>query len=263
MAVGNYDPIMEHNEPASPHQHQFFGNKGWLTNLDDPNAANYDDMAGQPTTCRVGSDTAGYWTPTLRYKVGTPKAGELIPVQQFTAYYRPFTGSGTQTGPGIAYPADTRLVSFAGHYNWNCGQYSGARSAPGSSIPDCTGLSGKPGNTLTAHIDFPSCWDGVAPEHASDAVGDTSDNVHYTYPVKKSCPAAFPVQTVQLRVTLQFAYVGPGNDVELSADGTLGVDDGQALHADFFNAWDQPAFEDFVRNCVNAGGTYTNQQCQP
>lgn len=266
VAVGRFDPIMHHDQrpTAEDHEHQFFGNKAWLKNLQNPNTARRSDLAGESTNCRVQADTAGYWTPTLRYKAGTPNAGQLVPAQQFSAYYRPFGGAGSPDfGPGIAYPRNTRLVSAPGSYNWTCGQNSGPRSAPVPSIPDCTGLSGKPGLTLTAHIDFPSCWDGVLPHHNPSEVGDTSDSSHYAYPVKKECPAKYPIKTVQLRETIQYPYVGHGDDLALDSDRLEGVSDGKSLHADFFNAWDQDGFEQYVAKCVNGDGTYSDSTCQP
>ena len=66
-----------------------------------------------------------------------------MPVQAFTAYYRPFEGVGARTRPGMAFPADTRLLGS--QYAWNCGDQSGALSTPVSSIPSCVGLPAGPG----------------------------------------------------------------------------------------------------------------------
>src|SRR5690349_13919580 len=106
VSVGSYDPIVNHNGQGASHEHQFFGNIAWRS-LANPNTANYSDLAGKATNCRVAADTAGYWIPTLRYKSG-PKAGQLVPAQQFTAYYRSFDHR--TFGAGRAFPADTRLV---------------------------------------------------------------------------------------------------------------------------------------------------------
>jgi hypothetical protein len=252
------DPIVHHNEPVGTgHEHQVFGNTAWV-DLANPNTASYNDLVGDSTSCNVGIDTAGYWIPTL-HNINT---GQLIPTKQFTAYYRPYTGvGGPDFGPAAAFPADTRLVGTV--YDWSCGQNSGARSVPVQSIPDCTGLSGKPGQTLTAHIDIPSCWDGVPPSHADADVGNTSDNSHYAYTVKKVCPVAFPNQMVAIRETIQFAYTGAGNDLALSSDAGAGTSDGQSLHADFWNTWQQPDFVQWVVDCVNVGGAYTSAKCQP
>lgn len=251
VSVGRYDPIVNHRQQAM-HEHQFFGNIAWHQ-LADPSAAGYTDLVGKATNCRIAADTAGYWTPTLRYTSG-PKAGQLVPAQQFTAYYRAFDGA--TYGPGLPFPPDTRLVATddfgPGAHGWSCGQNSSTGSTQG--IPDCSAYSGKPGYTLSAHITFPSCWDGVLPDHHPEDVGNTSDSAHYAYPVKGACPAGFPNRMVQLRETIQFAYAGPGatgDNVALSSDAMAGTSDGMSMHADFWNAWVQPDFAAFVRDCVN------------
>lgn len=266
VSIGQYDPIVNHNGEGAMHEHQFFGNIAWHS-LENPNTANYEDLAGQNNNCRrvlglsYSADSAGYWIPTLRYNSG-PKQGQLIPAQQFTAYYR--SAAGTTFGPAQPIPADTRLVSEPGHYNWSCGQKSKARSKPVSSIPDCTGLSGKPGLTLTAHIDFPSCWDGVLPNHSASDVGDTRDNEHYAYTVNKKCPVGFPIGVTELRETIQFEYVGDGTDVELSSDAMAGTTDGQSLHGDFWQTWMQNEFEDFINTCVvSKTNGYSVKKCDP
>lgn len=258
VAVANVDPIVDHDKVGpTMHTHQFFGNNAWLRK---GNSANYADLVGKGTNCRNAADTSAYWTPVLRYKSG-PRQGQRVPVRAFTAYYRPYTGVGSKTGVGRPYPADTRLVASA--HDWGCGDKSGVKLT--QTIPSCLGQSGKPGHTLTAHINFPSCWDGVLPNHRATDVGDTRDNAHYAYRVRSGrswvCPKAFPVQMVALQETLQFTYTGAGQDVELSSDAMMGTTDGASLHGDFLNAWVQPGFESMVRNCVNAGGRYTAAEC--
>ena len=260
VAVAAVDPIVHHNEPDAPvHQHQIFGNSSWAPL---GNSANYADLLAGATTCREVADTAGYWTPTLIYTSG-PNAGQVVPVRQFTAYYRPYTNRG-DTGPGVAYPADVRLVSEPGRYDWTCGQNGGV--APQATVPDCTGLDGSPGETLTAHINFPSCWTGVLPNHSDGEVGDTRDNAQWAYVQGKACPATHPVRTTALRETIQFTYVGDGSDVKLSSDlmseqmTGVPVPAGSTLHGDFWSAWNQPRFEDLVRLCVNQAGP--NRTCE-
>ena len=274
VAIGQYDPITNHNGTGAAHEHQFFGNTAWHA-LPNPNTANYADLVGKQNNCRnvlglpYSADSAGYWTPTLRYKAGTPKAGQLIAGRQFTAYFRGYNG---QTfGPGMAFPADTRLIASddygKGAHGWNCGQFSAQAQRDGTVnyIPDCTGEPGGPGRTLTAHISFPTCWDGVLPNHQAGDVGDTSDNAHYRYPSGKGvCPVGFPNKMVQLRQTIQFDYVGNGTDVELSSDAHAGFHDGETMHADFWNTWRQSEFVDYVRVCVTTQtAEYSTAKCQP
>jgi hypothetical protein len=76
------------------------------------------------------------------------------------------------------------------------------------------------------------------------------------------CPAGFPKKVVQLRETIQFAYTGDGTDVALSSDhpGDL---PGESMHADFWNTWMQPEFEQYVATCVNNTGGYASSKCDP
>ena len=256
------DPIVNHNQVGANHEHQFFGAVGWLSRLKNPNTATYSDLAGRATNCRITADTAGYWTPSLAYTSG-PHKGKRVPVRQFTAYYRAFNDK--DFGPGRAFPPGTRLIGS--RYNWTCGERSGARSNPVQSIPNCSGLSGKAGRTLTAHISFPSCWDGVRPSHGPREVGDTQDTKHYAFPTRDGrrgkCPSAFPIEMTRLKETIQFSYVGRGDNVGLSSDPMHGVSDGRSLHGDFWNTWDQTFFVNYIKDCVTSRTSYTKAKCQP
>ncbi len=235
------DPIVHHGEPVGlGHEHQFFGSGSFL-NLENPNTAELGDLQGQPTLCDNPADTAGYWEPTLR-----TTDGALVGVQQFTAYYR--AASGANNGPAEVIPNGARLVAHV--YNWTCGTKSGARSAPVQMIPDCRGLSGKPGLTLTSHITFPSCWDGILPNHLADEVGDTQDTAHYAYPVAKKCPLANPIGIMQLKETVQYQYVGDPSLLVLSSDVADGTSQGRSLHGDFLNGWDPSGLQAEDDNCV-------------
>lgn len=251
------DPIVHHNETSAiVHSHQFFGNNAWLAK---GNFANYADLLGKSTNCVNVADTAGYWVPQLTTLSGTP-----VEVQAFTAYYRPFTGvGGPDFGPAEVIPADTRLV--ASDYDWSCGQFS--TTGPQPSIPSCLGESGQPGHTLTAHVTFPSCWDGILPNHASSDVGNTADDAHWAYKVRVkgttgyTCPVGFSHRMTELRETIQYAYTGNGTDLQLSSDAAAGTTDGRSLHADFWNTWNMAGFKSMLRNCVKTGGTFTSAQC--
>jgi len=252
--TGYIDPIVHHDQPissATTHLHQFFGNNAWLSLGGWANWANYANLAGKGTNCLNTADTAGYWSPALRYTA----SGTVIPAVGFWAYYRAFDGS--NKGPGMAFPADTRLVATV--HNWTCGQFE--RQAPVPNIPDCHRADGRPGHTLTAHIDFPSCWNGVRPYHPNAQVGDTRDNRNYAYPVNGLCPTGFPYRMVQLRETIAYAYHGYGTDVQLSSDPMMGMTDGMSMHADFWNTWVQTGLVSMVANCVNGTGTRTKAQC--
>src|SRR6478609_1971082 len=177
--------------------------------------------------------------------LSNPNAANLSAVQAFTAYYRSWDFK--DTGAGQPFPPDTRLV--AQKHDWSCGQFMPQK--PVSAIPDCSAATGRPGSTLTAHIDFPSCWNGVKPSHSASQIGDTNDNRNFAYRVGSSCPAGFPVKMVSLRETVSYTYTGHGTDLELSSDAEHGTTDGQSLHADFWNAWDTAGMASMVRDCVN------------
>lgn len=246
------DPIVNHNvAPGSGHMHQFFGNNAFLS-LPNPNAANYTDLMGKGTNCQNPADTAGYWSPTLHNMT----TGAIVPAVAFTAYYRSWNSRAR--GEGVPYPADARLIGS--RIAWTCGQRE--RVQPALSIPDCSMADGGSGSRLTAHIDFPSCWNGVLPRHSSTQVGNTNDNALFAYRLdSRNCPAGFPVKTVALRITIQFQYTGRGTDLMLSSDHMANTTDGRSLHADFWNAWVQTGFQTMVRNCINPGLNRTAALC--
>lgn len=251
------DPIVHHDQPhAMTHVHDFFGNNAWLHH---GNFAIYKNLVGQGTNCENKADTAGYWVPQLRTVGGKP-----VPVQAFTAYYRPFTGvGGPDFGPGEVIPANTRLV--ATDYDWSCGQYSNVGPQP--TIPSCAGQSGKPGRTLTAHVTFPTCWDGVSPDHHPSEKGNTSDNADWAYKIRDqkthewTCPAGFSHHMIELRETIQYAYTGNGADLILSSDPMENTSEGRSMHGDFWNTWEMNGFESMVQNCIHPGGHFTAAQC--
>ena len=266
------DPIVYHRvDPADstvaqPHQHDLFGNSA---GFELGNDATYADVVTGPTACRVEADTAAYWAPALVYTSG-PKVGQRVPVRQFTAYYRGFAGQTKHAG-SQALPAGVRLVAQDGFgyglSGWTCGAMSSVTGGQ-DTIPDCSGEDGSAGNTLTSHVNFPSCWNGTAPGHPGDPglegvvdteYGDTRDNAYFTYPTNKTaCPASHPIEVVQLRETVQYAYTGDGSDVALTSDHDVAP--GSSYHVDFWNTWDQSGFESFVAACVQ---TVEEAACAP
>jgi len=257
------DPIAFHGQGSMGHVHQYFGNLV-LLGLPDPSKATYAQIVAQKTTCTNNNDSASYWNPTLIEK-GT---GRVIEVKQFTAYYSSFDRQ--NQGPAEAFPPDTRLISpmttDLKANNWTCGQFEEKRHPAQSSLPNCTGVSGKPGHTLTAHITFPSCWDGVLPNHPDNQTGDTRDNIHWSYTVKKgttrTCPAAYPHQMAELRETIQFAYTGnAAANLTLSSDAMMNTTQGMSLHADFWNTWQQAGLEQMLDRCVRSNGMIFPGEC--
>lgn len=263
------DPIVYHRvNPADssipqPHRHDFFGNRA-VPSLAP--GGTFSQAIGGTTSCRMAADTAAYWAPSLVYTSG-PKAGQRVPVRQFTAYYRGFAGQTTHAG-SMALPPDVRLVATDmvgyGLSGWTCGAMS-AVTGGRDTIPDCSGEDGTAGNTLTAHVNFPSCWNGKAPGHPQTAAldteyGDTRDNADFTYPTNKTaCPATHPIEVVQLRETIQYVYTGNGTDVALTSDHH-GAGRGSSFHVDFWNTWQPGALKDYVARCVQ---TAAEANCEP
>ena len=190
VALGSYDPIVNHNGTGSAHEHQFFGNIAWHS-LPNPNMANYADLVEGTTTAAVcsvwptrptggllGSDPAIQGRDAARRAAHPGQAVHGLLPRLHRADLRPRHG----------FSADTRLVATddlgTGAHGWNCGEFSrqARREGTVNHIPDCSGERGGAGYTLTAHITFPSCWDGALPNHPASAVGDTSDTAHYRYP---------------------------------------------------------------------------------
>jgi Domain of unknown function (DUF1996) len=248
--TGVIDPIVHHNEKiGTGHLHQFFGNNAWLPK---GNAAGYNDLMGKQTNCENTTDTAGYWVPAL-----LDSSGRVITPVAFTAYYRSFDHA--DFGAGQPFAPDTRLVGAnmdTKYNNWTCGQFSSV--GPQSTIPHCSGTS--PGTRLTAHVTFPSCWDGKLNNHT--VTGDTQDTSHFAYAKKTSsgysCPAGFPTKTVELRETIGYNFTGTG--ARLSSD-MPGMAPGTSLHGDFWNTWVQSGLTSMVKNCVTSSGGFTSAEC--
>jgi hypothetical protein len=312
IRVSAHDPIVYHNVDADdpsepqPHQHDFAGNRRIATDL-DPNSLNYKWMrdAGNgfnATSCRIPEDTAAYWWPSLICTAVSSECdfvGQRIGVAQFSAYYRGFGGQ-TQHAGSEAIPKGARLVASQsgtagggpgfGLTGWTCGQ-NGEVLGGQATLPDCSASAGGPGDRLTAHVNFPSCWNGVMPNHPGDSgvqpgTGsephdleylDTRDNNYgaagsgpwtsndFIYPANKTaCPASHPREVTQLRETVSFDYTGDGTDVALSSDfnhdGVLVAPRGSTFHVDFWNTWDQTAFVSFINRCVQ---TSEEANCKP
>jgi hypothetical protein len=83
------DPIVFPGQPGASHLHDFFGNTG----VDA--FSTFKSMLAGETTCRVASDTAGYWTPT-----GYLDGVQIQPKVMRIYYLGPATGT-TETIPGL------------------------------------------------------------------------------------------------------------------------------------------------------------------
>lgn len=291
VCYGSWDPIVNHNHAGpSPHEHLFVGATA-ICGLPNPNAANYKDLAGKGTNLDNPDDTAAYWIPVLVLTDGWQGTRNLgrIPnsgFRNYFAYYRCFNRDRicSASDRSIAHPADTRLV--VGNpaqpanvpldtrwINWTCGEDS-SRRGPYTNIEtaNCATATGTRVN-LTMHVTFPSCWDGVLPNHSASDMGDTRDNAHYAFANRRTdtCPSTHPVKVTELRETFKWGDNTPGywrnkypaltTDLMQRQMGNP-VKAGQTAHADFWNTWEQKAstpgtptlhggFDGMVQDCIN------------
>jgi Domain of unknown function (DUF1996) len=216
------DPIVFPNQPGAAHMHDFFGNQS-------VNAlSTYDSMTSAGTTCEGEGDTAGYWIPAIIGPNGPVNAGHM------NAYYR--GNASTQI-----FPADLRMVAGAtvgtpaggDMVFWSCGQVDSSIHSP--TMVNC------PGDQLTATIVFPHCWDGV--------LTHSNDTSHVTY--DSACRSG--VKLPRLAFNIKWPISDGASGYNLSSDAAMGTSQGQSLHADFWNTWQQSALEATVMRCLTGG----------
>jgi len=226
------DPIAFPGQPGRSHLHAFFGNTSTGA------ASTYASLRAGATTCRTEADGSGYWVPAL-YRNGV----EVRPVAM-KVYYR--TGRHESESvkafpPGFrAVAGDATATSAQGIATtfWHCRGLQGPFAPPGfgpmETPPTCPAE-----NSLTLHVRFPECWDGVSldsPDHKS----------HLAYGRFGRCPASHPTVLPSLTLIAHYPIVGD--------PGTITLASGSAYsgHADFFNAWDQAFLARSVSECLNA-----------
>jgi len=206
------DPIVHPGEPGAAHSHDFFGNKS--TNA----SSTYDTLRAADTTCSRSADKASYWIPTLKW------AGRTLTAFRGAFYYR---AAGKDPKTIKAPPAGLKVIPNT-HVNWRClgGSYS--------ATPPTWCSNGRLGVRVTA----PDCSDGQT---------DSADHrSHMAYAKGGICPSTHPIPVPSLRMIIDFNLPTSFGWVTLSSG------DASSMHADFFNAWDQPVLEEMVRDCINA-----------
>ncbi len=244
------DPIVFPGQPGDAHEHQFFGARGTDA------FATYARLAGGDTTCSDRGDSAAYWLPAL-YDAD----GVLRTPRRVRAYY--YANSRDRSALR-AFPPNLRIIAGdaratspqpRGVINWLCRRHSNqsqglplASAAP----PRCNRDA-----YLSLSISFPDCWDGV---HL-----DSSDHRrHMAYADSdQRCPATHPVKLPRLRLSITYeekAFTG--------GDFTLGGPRDHyhalpwsAMHADFWNTWQQGALEQYVDGCLRRGRAVRANAC--
>jgi hypothetical protein len=216
--------------PGASHLHDFVGN------VSTDAFSTLTSLRSAGTECFRPEDTAAYWVPALYQG-----SARVIP-QGTQIYYR---AANKEPRTVQAFPSGFKVIAGDAHASarqdptvasWNCG--GGAPGIPsGGSVPFCP-----PGTLLTLKIQFPDCWNG--------ANLDSADHKSHTAYAARSgprrvCPATHPVALPQ--ITLNVKYRTLGGPTTRLASGSA-----DTAHADFFNAWNQPALEALVAGCITA-----------
>jgi hypothetical protein len=227
------DPIVFPGQPGASHLHDFFGNTG-------ANASStFETMLAGETTCRVPSDTAGYWAPT-----GFMDGVQVQPGVMRIYYLGPASGTPETIPAGLQMVGGNKEAQSPAenpHVSWSCGQTTSV-STPHRDTPyDCT-----PWATyafvdgIVASIDFPSCWNGT---------GLRPEDV--TYPLGGACPPGFGHVIPKLSERVHYGVMNP-----MASDGTLAFElssgPSYTLHADFWNTWQQERLDQLVADCLVA-----------
>jgi hypothetical protein len=216
------DPIVHPNMPGMSHLHQFLGNR--TTNA----ASTAQSLRGQATTCSAPTDSSAYWVPMLYQN------GAAVPALSALIYYR--GGTHRNSAAIQAFPPGLRMIAGSASTTsplptdavaWMCQGMENPSPTP----PNCGG------GTLVLQIRFPDCWDGKnldSPDHRS----------HMAYTVSGGCPSNYPVPVPLLELNVRYKTFG-NTGLTLASGPTY------TYHADFFNAWNQTALNDFVVFCLH------------
>jgi len=218
------DPILLPDQPGQSHQHDFFGN------VSTDAGSTLASLLDEGTTCQQQRDTAAYWAPQLR------DHGEPITPVGSAVYYRAAPG----VDPARIEPYPPGLAVIAGDMTateplspdlagWACGVSPQHSAAP----PECPVSA-----PLRAVVTFPDCWDGERTDSADH-------RAHMANSEAGACPPSHPVHVPQLTFAVLYPISGAGHDLTLASGSTYGI------HADFLNAWDQPALEAEIRHCLH------------
>ncbi len=229
--IANDDPIVFPGKPGAAHRHVFFGSRSVRAN------ATTQSLRRGSTTCADRADTASYWAPSLEVR-GRMRAGTL------TAYYQR-AGKARAAAP----PSGLRVIAGDMHAtspqamtvtSWQCTGTGGVRGARSGRqlrrVPsDC-----QRGQWLSAWIRFPDCWNG------RDL--DSSDHrSHMAYSAGGLCPSTHPVALMKLVLRITWP-TRPTSEQSVRLGGNMLAATG--MHADFWNAWNQPALEQLRWDCI-------------
>ena len=271
--TGRIDPIISPGQVSS-HVHRISGGSNINVN------STYESMQESAcTTCEIGADKSGYWTPLLYYEHANGTFEE-VPNGGTVVYY---LGRGSDIANAVPFPKGFQMVSgtpLARSYD-NETMTWGNDTYPGRPVSDrtsfvCIGDYSKPGkeqlvnmdfdawggnlecvNGMRAQIQFPSCWDGVNLYKADGS------HVAYLSQIDNGvCPPGYPVTFMHLFFEMYYSVALPqfvgGRFVFAFGDPT-----GYGFHGDFLNGWDLDVLEAAIEQCAVGNPEGSVGTCPP
>ncbi|MGW0032671.1 DUF1996 domain-containing protein [Streptomyces sp. NPDC003314] len=235
------DPIVVPGLPGASHMHSFFGNRST-----DAFTTTQSLLAHTGTSCTPAEDLSAYWIPSLY------EGGRAVESDGVIVYYGSRLPDPTATVPFpqgfrmIAGNAKSQVPTPAGSANqFFCAGEGGetGRSADGN-WPVCA-----PKAKLVHQLLFPDCWDGKhldSPDHKS----------HVAFAQNGKCGGDHPVAIPSVSFVIGYPTSGSSAGFSLSSGMA------SSIHGDFFNAWDNAALGQRVKNCIvqsakcNSAGTF-------
>jgi hypothetical protein len=228
------DPIVVPGQPGASHSHDFFGNVTVNAN------STVKSMLAGDTTCRVASDTAGYWAPTAYLN------GQLVEPKVMRIYYLGVPGVTVETiPPSLQMIGGTREATTPEedpHVRWSCGETATVKTPRSETPYDCTPWAAEYAfvDGIIAMVTLPNCWDGT---------GLGPDSV--TYPAGSFCPSGFRHVLPRLSQRVHYGIMDPTNP-DGSIALTLSSGPYWSFHADFWNMWQQARLDQLIQESLVA-----------
>ncbi len=240
----NFDDfVVFPGQPGVSHLHTYFGNTG-------ANASSTIDSIAKSgnSTCRGGIlNRSGYWVPSLiDTRTGTPvrprgahvyyKTNGMVSatIKAFPTGLRMIAGNAKATGP-------QDLQALGGFECHERPELSGPQ------VQNCP-----VGGTMTAGVNFPTCWDGVnldSPDHKSHMAYTFYNGFAWV------CPASHPVvgPAIAIIAVYEITDANAYRYWRLSSDNySASLPGGYSMHADWVNGWKPEIMGTFVNHCLRA-----------
>jgi hypothetical protein len=232
----NYDdPIVYPGQPGKAHLHAYFGNTAANANSTAESLRNSGN-----STCRGGiANRSSYWVPAVIDKNGTPIKPETAQFYYKTGY------AGIAPSSVKVFPQGLRIIAGdakastrqdRGGY-WGCETYVGHTG----NVPTCLAT-----DKVVMFVHFPQCWNGRDLDSADH-------KSHMAYPSGGKCPSTHPVAIPEISFNIYYKVPAGSSskDWRLSSDMyASSTPGGYSAHGDWFEGWDRPVAESFVKNCL-------------